>query len=63
MSKLAQSLPSHLATILIFSRRDEDVFQYVLCGIRLLHSLCELASRLPKFDQVSSSTPCQTQIL
>ncbi|KAL5055962.1 hypothetical protein RYX36_036644 [Vicia faba] len=52
MGKLARSLPSHLTTILIFSRRDEDVFQYVLCGIRLLHSLCELASRLPKFDQI-----------
>ncbi|XP_058729885.1 nodulin homeobox-like isoform X1 [Vicia villosa] len=52
MGKLAQSLPLHLTTILIFSRRDEDVFQYVLCGIRLLHSLCELASRLPKFDQI-----------
>ncbi|CAK8576010.1 unnamed protein product [Lathyrus sativus] len=52
MGKLAQSLPLHLTTILIFSRRDEDVFQYVLCGIRLLHSLCDLASRHPKFDQI-----------
>ncbi|CAL5211373.1 unnamed protein product [Lathyrus oleraceus] len=52
MGKLARSLPLHLTTILIFSRRDEDVFQYVLCGIRLLHSLCDLASRHPKFDQI-----------
>ncbi|CAJ2678764.1 unnamed protein product [Trifolium pratense] len=52
MDKLARSLPLHLTTILIFSSRDDVVFRYVSCGIRLLHSLCDLSPRLPKFDQI-----------
>jgi hypothetical protein len=57
MDKLARSLPLHLTTVLMFSSRDEVVFRYVSCGIRLLHSLCDLSPRLHKFDQVNSSNP------
>lgn len=57
MDKLSKSLPLHLTRILIFSRRDEAVFKHVLRGVRLLHSLCDLAPRIPKFDQVSSNNP------
>lgn len=52
MDKLAKSLPLHLTTTLIFTRRDEAVFKHVLRGVRLLHSLCDLSPRLPKFDQI-----------
>ncbi|WJX51971.1 hypothetical protein P8452_38124 [Trifolium repens] len=52
MDKLARSLPLHLTTVLMFSSRDEVVFRYVSCGIRLLHSLCDLSPRLHKFDQI-----------
>jgi hypothetical protein len=57
MDKLARSLPLHLTTVLMFSSRDEVVFRYVSCGFRLLHSLCDLSPRLPKFDQVNISNP------
>lgn len=34
---------------------DRDVnFEYMLSGIRLLHTLCELTSRHSKLDQVRS---------
>ncbi|KAJ1383582.1 NDX1 homeobox protein [Sesbania bispinosa] len=52
MDKLAGSLPLHLTAVLISSDRDEAMFRYLLCGIRLLHSLCDLAPRLPKLDQI-----------
>ncbi|KAL1361705.1 hypothetical protein HN51_010037 [Arachis hypogaea] len=52
MDKLASSLPLHLTAVLISSSRDKAMFRYVLCGIRLLHSLCDLAPRLPKLDQI-----------
>ncbi|XP_061373197.1 nodulin homeobox-like isoform X2 [Gastrolobium bilobum] len=52
MDKLAGSLPLHLTAMLISSDRDEAMFRYLLCGIRLLHSLCDLAPRLPKLDQI-----------
>lgn len=57
MDKLAGSLPLHLTAVLISSDRNEAVFKYLLCGIRLLHSLCDLAPRLPKLDQVNISNP------
>jgi hypothetical protein len=57
MDKLARSLPLHLTTVLMFSSRDEVVFRYVSCGIRLLHSFCDLSPRLHKFDQVNRSNP------
>ncbi|KAK7262414.1 hypothetical protein RJT34_29987 [Clitoria ternatea] len=52
IDKLARSLPLHLTAVLISSDRDETMFRYLLCGVRLLHSLCDLADRLPKFDQI-----------
>ncbi|XP_027345575.1 nodulin homeobox-like isoform X2 [Abrus precatorius] len=52
MDKLVGSLPLHLTAVLISSDRDETAFRYLLCGIRLLHSLCDLAPRLPKLDQI-----------
>lgn len=52
MEKLAGSLPMHLASVLISSNRDEAMFKYVLCGVRLLHALCDLSSRNSKFEQV-----------
>ncbi|KAE9587928.1 putative Homeobox domain-containing protein [Lupinus albus] len=52
MEKLLRSLPLHLITVLISSDRDEATFRYLLCGIRLLHSFCDLASRNSKVDQI-----------
>ncbi|OIV99370.1 hypothetical protein TanjilG_17180 [Lupinus angustifolius] len=52
MDKLVKHLPVHLTEVLMRSGRDEGVFRYLLCGIRLLHSLCNVAPRLPKFDQI-----------
>ncbi|RDX99246.1 Nodulin homeobox, partial [Mucuna pruriens] len=52
MEKLAGSLPFHLTTLLTSSFRNEAMFRYLLCGIRLLHSLCDLASRNSKFEQI-----------
>ncbi|KAL2981895.1 hypothetical protein AAZX31_13G313700 [Glycine max] len=52
MEKLVGSLPLHLTTLLMSAVRDEALFRYLLCGIRLLHSLCELASRNSKFEQI-----------
>ncbi|XP_027339938.1 nodulin homeobox-like isoform X2 [Abrus precatorius] len=51
MEKLAGSLPLHLTTVLMSSNTDEAMFRYLLCGIRLLHSLCDLAFRNAKFEQ------------
>ncbi|XP_019436230.1 PREDICTED: nodulin homeobox [Lupinus angustifolius] len=52
MEKLVRSLPLHLIAVLISSDRDEATFRYLLCGIRLLHSFCDLASRNSKVDQI-----------
>ncbi|MED6145462.1 hypothetical protein PIB30_025441 [Stylosanthes scabra] len=52
MDKLASSLPLHLTAVLISSSRDKAMFRYLLCGIRLCHSLCDFAPRLPKLDQI-----------
>nr|KYP58577.1 hypothetical protein KK1_013991 [Cajanus cajan] len=52
MEKLAVSLPLHLTSQLMSPVRDEAMFRYLLCGIRLLHSLCDLASRNSKFEQI-----------
>ncbi|XP_061375735.1 nodulin homeobox-like [Gastrolobium bilobum] len=52
MEKLAGSLPLHLTAVLMSSDRDEAMFRYLLYGIRLLHSLCDLASRNSKFEQI-----------
>lgn len=52
MEKLARYLPLHLMAKVILSRRDEELLKYLLCGIRLLHSLCDLAPRHPKLEQI-----------
>ncbi|KAK7852782.1 nodulin homeobox [Quercus suber] len=52
MEKLASFLPLHLLGVLMSSDRDETLFRYLLCGIRLLHSLCDLASRQSKVEQI-----------
>jgi len=60
MEKLAAFLPLHLLGVLMSSDRDETLFRYLLCGIRLLHSLCDLASRQSKVEQVTVSNACQS---
>ncbi|XP_059625773.1 nodulin homeobox isoform X2 [Cornus florida] len=52
VEKLARYLPLHLIAQLMSSKRDEALFRYLLCGIQLLHSLCDLAPRHPKLEQV-----------
>ncbi|EYU46643.1 hypothetical protein MIMGU_mgv1a001710mg [Erythranthe guttata] len=32
--------------------RDRSTFKYLLCGVLLLHSMCDLASRVPKIEQI-----------
>ncbi|KAK6229886.1 hypothetical protein SCA6_018837, partial [Theobroma cacao] len=51
VEKLAGCLPLHLIAVLMSSDRDEALLRYLLCGIRLLHSLCELAPRHTKLEQ------------
>jgi len=58
MEKLAGSLPLHLSTLLMSAVRNEALFRYLLRGIRLLHSLCDLASRNSKFEQVNINNSC-----
>lgn len=52
LDKLARYLPSHLIAKLMLSKREENLFRYLLCGLRLLHSLCDLAHRHPKLEQM-----------
>ncbi|GLT61702.1 hypothetical protein SLA2020_343890 [Shorea laevis] len=52
MEKLAGFLPLHLIAVLISSDRDEALFRYLSCGMRLLHSLCDLAPRHSKLEQI-----------
>lgn len=63
MEKLVTFLPLHLLGVLTSSNRDEDMFRYLLCGIRLLYSLCDLAPRHAKVEQVSFSNACQSFVL
>ena len=58
MDKLAAFLPLHLLGVLMSSDRDEALFEYMLRGIRLLHSLCDLAPRHAKVEQVTFSNAC-----
>jgi hypothetical protein len=60
MDKLAAFLPLHLLAVLVSSDRDEELFRYLLRGIRFLHSLCDLASRHAKMEQVTFSNACQS---
>ncbi|KAK8579055.1 hypothetical protein V6N12_069390 [Hibiscus sabdariffa] len=58
VEKLAGFLPLHLIAVLVSSGRDEALLRYLLCGIRLLNSLCELAPRHTKFEQdINDSGP------
>ncbi|KAJ6723520.1 NODULIN HOMEOBOX [Salix koriyanagi] len=52
VEKLAGLLPLHLTAVLLSSDRDDSLLRYLLCGIRLLHSLCDLGSRNSKLEQV-----------
>ena len=52
VEKLAGFLPLHLIAVLISSDKDEALFKYLLCGLRFLHSLCDLAPRQNKLEQV-----------
>ncbi|XP_044503187.1 nodulin homeobox isoform X2 [Mangifera indica] len=52
MEKVASFLPLHLIAVLISSDRDEALFRYILRGIRLMHSLCDLAPRHVKLEQI-----------
>ncbi|KAK0581086.1 hypothetical protein LWI29_009902 [Acer saccharum] len=52
VEKLASILPLHLIAVLISSNRDEELFKHLLRGIRLLHSLCDLAPRQIKLEQI-----------
>ncbi|KAJ0243232.1 Nodulin homeobox [Hirschfeldia incana] len=51
VEKLAGALPVHLLGVINANDRDDN-FDYMLSGIRLLHTLCELTSRHSKLDQV-----------
>lgn len=59
MEKLAGFLPLHLIAVLMSSDRDEALFRYLLSGIRLLHSLCDLAPRHVKLEQVRIKIPAK----
>ncbi|XP_062087013.1 nodulin homeobox isoform X2 [Humulus lupulus] len=52
MEKLVGFLPLHLIAVLMSSGREEALFRYLLSGLRLLHSLCELAPRHAKLEQI-----------
>ncbi|KAG6645122.1 hypothetical protein I3843_08G097700 [Carya illinoinensis] len=52
MEKLAGFLPLHLIAVLMSADRDEALFRYLLSGIRLLYSLCDLAPRHSKLEQI-----------
>lgn len=56
VEKLAGLLPLHLIAVLMSSDRDEALLRYLLCGIRLLHSLCDLAPRHAKLEQVACTS-------
>lgn len=52
VEKLARYLPLHLIAVIMDKEQDEALFQYLLSGLCLLHSLCDLAPRHPKIEQV-----------
>ncbi|KNA22502.1 hypothetical protein SOVF_033670 [Spinacia oleracea] len=52
MEKLVRLLPLHLTAVLLSSQRDEASLRYLLSGLRLLYSLCEISSRHPKLEQI-----------
>lgn len=52
MERLAGCLPLHLLAVLVSSNGGEVRLRYLLRGVRLLHSLSELASRHAKLEQI-----------
>lgn len=58
MERLAWSLPLHLVAVLVSPIEDDMNLRYLLCGIRLLHSLCCLASRHSRLEQVLLLSIC-----
>ncbi|PIN26056.1 hypothetical protein CDL12_01192 [Handroanthus impetiginosus] len=52
LERFARYLPLHLIAVIIAWERDKSTFKYLLCGILLLHSMCDLASRVPKIEQI-----------
>ncbi|KAG6424579.1 hypothetical protein SASPL_114997 [Salvia splendens] len=47
-----RNLPLHLIAAIMVWEREKSTFKYLLCGILLLHSMCDLASRVPKIEQI-----------
>ncbi|KAJ9543446.1 hypothetical protein OSB04_023153 [Centaurea solstitialis] len=52
VESLARYLAMHLITKLLSPKRDEHHLRYILGGIRLLHTLCDLAPRHSRLEQV-----------
>ncbi|XP_021715012.1 nodulin homeobox-like [Chenopodium quinoa] len=52
MDKLVRLLPPHLTAVLLSSQGDEASLKYLLSGLRLLYSLCEIATRHSKLEQI-----------
>ncbi|XP_042035008.1 nodulin homeobox-like isoform X6 [Salvia splendens] len=57
LEKFARCLPLHLIAVIMAWERDKSTFKYLLCGILLLHSMCDLASRVPKIEQETHTIP------
>ncbi|XP_058083049.1 nodulin homeobox isoform X3 [Magnolia sinica] len=52
MERLSWSLPLHLIAVLVSPGGDDTRMRYLLRGVRLLHSLCDLASRHMRLEQI-----------
>ncbi|KAG6394768.1 hypothetical protein SASPL_145358 [Salvia splendens] len=52
LEKFARNLPLHLIAAIMVWEREKSTFKYLLCGILQLHSMCDLASRVPKIEQI-----------
>lgn len=56
VEKMVEMLPRHLMAVAMSDK--DDKFQQLLCGIRLLQTLCDLTSRHTKLEQVPSLYMC-----
>ncbi|KAL3849810.1 hypothetical protein ACJIZ3_011692 [Penstemon smallii] len=52
VEKFARHLPCHFIAVIMSWERDKSTFKYLLCGILLLHAMCDLAARVPKIEQI-----------
>lgn len=52
VESLARFSALHLIAKLLSSKRNEELFRYLLGGLRLLHALCDVAPRNSKIEQV-----------